>query len=626
MAESSYLKKKRDRYYYQRRVPKDVRGHDLFLKLPEVIERSLHTSDPAEARLRAAEENLAFERRLAEARGHTPRSQEFASSARTSKKPDLPPLPISPDWIEWVASEHYFSLTSPISSAYEYAGFEHEDSEERLQDTEGFELASLMAKEDDLKKRKIRAVRRAALSYLRSENRLTSPLERDKLKRIKPHPVEGEQGYRDLCQALIDAELDAIKFVKVLYDEGKVSKELNSHHFKVIKKPATSKPLNLNEVAKNYLATSPNVTEEWAQRVNRIVEVCSSLGMPTDVTKIKKADVRGVFDKLKHAPRNWSQKFPGKTIAEAIELGKKEGAKTLSPNTIRDGYLAALKAVLSFAEERELIDSNPTRNLKIEKARNDGRGTGFEPNELSKLFRLPLFCGCQDHHHPLIPGDYLVRDHRFWAPLIALFTGARTAEIAQKSSDDWNAVFIELEKPQSRFFQNGSNKFHSDFVQALQQINQWKAWFLDDGNQQGFLTGTINAIRVPAVMTRNPTYNKYVLVFGRRNEYAGNDQRRKLIKAQETDDFKIITYDSLVEGLGQKQGLFTAARHNDHIRILSNELVEKEIFAWVDPSLLSVNSVLYTAILAAVPSNIHLTKNGEWIEALGHIAPHLRRH
>jgi len=436
MAESSYLKKKRDRYYYQRRVPKDVRGHDLFLKLPEVIERSLHTSDPAEARLRAAEENLAFERRLAEARGHTPRSQEFASSARTSKKPDLPPLPISPDWIEWVASEHYFSLTSPISSAYEYAGFEHEDSEERLQDTEGFELASLMAKEDDLKKRKIRAVRRAALSYLRSENRLTSPLERDKLKRIKPHPVEGEQGYRDLCQALIDAELDAIKFVKVLYDEGKVSKELNSHHFKVIKKPATSKPLNLNEVAKNYLATSPNVTEEWAQRVNRIVEVCSSLGMPTDVTKIKKADVRGVFDKLKHAPRNWSQKFPGKTIAEAIELGKKEGAKTLSPNTIRDGYLAALKAVLSFAEERELIDSNPTRNLKIEKARNDGRGTGFEPNELSKLFRLPLFCGCQDHHHPLIPGDYLVRDHRFWAPLIALFTGARTAEIAQLKLDE----------------------------------------------------------------------------------------------------------------------------------------------------------------------------------------------
>lgn len=195
-----------------------------------------------------------------------------------------------------------------------------------------------------------------------------------------------------------------------------------------------------------------------------------------------------------------------------------------------------------------------------------------------------------------------------------------------KSSDDWNAVFIELEKPQSRFFKKGSNDFHADFVQALQQINQWKAWFLEDGNQTGFLTGTINAIRLPAVMTRNPTYNKYVLVFGRRSEYESNDQRRMLVKAQEMDDFKIITYDSLVEGLNQKHDLFTAARRNDHIRILSDNLVECEIFGWVDPSQFSVNVALHEAIIAATPSNIRRSVNGTFVEALGHVAPLLRRH
>jgi hypothetical protein len=195
-----------------------------------------------------------------------------------------------------------------------------------------------------------------------------------------------------------------------------------------------------------------------------------------------------------------------------------------------------------------------------------------------------------------------------------------------KSSDDWNAVFIELEKPQSRFFKDGGNAFHPDFVQALQQINQWKAWFLEDGNHKGFLTGTINAIRLPAVMARNPTYNKYVLVFGRRSEYKGNDQRRMLIKSQETDDFKIITYDSLVEGLNQKRGLFTAARHNDHIRILSDELVDDQIFSWVDPSQVSVNAALHAAIVAATPSNAMIWANGRSVEALGHVAPLLRRH
>ena len=47
-----------------------------------------------------------------------------------------------------------------------------------------------------------------------------------------------------------------------------------------------------------------------------------------------------------------------------------------------------------------------------------------------------------------------------------------------KSSDDWNAVFIEIEKPSSQFFRSNTNDFHPHFLSALQQINQWKAWFL----------------------------------------------------------------------------------------------------------------------------------------------------
>ena len=46
-------------------------------------------------------------------------------------------------------------------------------------------------------------------------------------------------------------------------------------------------------------------------------------------------------------------------------------------------------------------------------------------------------------------------------------------------------------------------------------------------------------------MARNPTYNKYVLVFGRRSEYATNEDRRRLVHAMEDNDFKILTFDSL---------------------------------------------------------------------------------
>lgn len=196
-----------------------------------------------------------------------------------------------------------------------------------------------------------------------------------------------------------------------------------------------------------------------------------------------------------------------------------------------------------------------------------------------------------------------------------------------KSSDDWNAVFVELEKPQSKFFKGASNVFHPDFVQALQQINQWRAWFLADGNQKSFLNGTINAIRLPAVMARNPTYNKYVLVFGRRAEYAENEERRLLIKGQETGDFKIITYDSLVENLKFKHDLFVGVRLNNHIKLLSETLVDDALFSWMDPSQISVSAALHDAIVAATPSQ---TRRGDGtgavVETLGYVAPRLRRH
>jgi hypothetical protein len=195
-----------------------------------------------------------------------------------------------------------------------------------------------------------------------------------------------------------------------------------------------------------------------------------------------------------------------------------------------------------------------------------------------------------------------------------------------KSSDDWNAVFIELEKPQSRFFKDGSNDFHPDFVQALQQVNQWKAWFLIEGNQRAFLNGTIDAIRLPPVMARNPTYNKYVLVFGRRSEYAGNQQRQALVKGLETDDFKIISYDSLAEGLQHKHELFAAVRLNDHVKILSDTLVDENIFSWVDPSQFSVSQALHAAIVAKTPSNARRSTDNGYVEALGWVAPRLRRY
>ena len=167
-----------------------------------------------------------------------------------------------------------------------------------------------------------------------------------------------------------------------------------------------------------------------------------------------------------------------------------------------------------------------------------------------------------------------------------------------KSSDDWNAVFIEIEKPSSLFFKDGTNEFHRDFVHALQQIGQWRAW-LDDN--QAALLNMVNTLRVPETMRRNKTYNKFVLVYGRRAEYGTNDIRRGLIRAQERPDFKIMTFDSLAEDLEHKDELMLGIRRNEYIDLI-NEVCDDIAFRWLEPTEIRVTEAHREKIRSLTPA------------------------
>lgn len=192
-----------------------------------------------------------------------------------------------------------------------------------------------------------------------------------------------------------------------------------------------------------------------------------------------------------------------------------------------------------------------------------------------------------------------------------------------KSSDDWNCVLVEIERPSKRFFKEGHNDFDSDFLQALQQINKWKAWFLNPSNEASFVNGALGSIRKP--LEQNPTYMKYVLVYGRRSEYAGNDTRRKLIAAQEGDNFKILTFDSLSESLHTKSNLYVGARKNEYVDILSDEFLSEQIFAWMEPEQLRISAQLKASALAARNTWRHVSLvDGKMVKRMDRILTRVR--
>jgi hypothetical protein len=157
-----------------------------------------------------------------------------------------------------------------------------------------------------------------------------------------------------------------------------------------------------------------------------------------------------------------------------------------------------------------------------------------------------------------------------------------------KSSDDWNCVLIEIERPGAKFFKTGTNNLHPDFLKALQQINKWRAWFNSAANKSSFAESTVGLIRVP--LERNPIYPKFVLVHGRRSEYGKNHLRRSIISAHEKDDFKILTFDSLLESLESKNDLYLGVRKNEYIDLRSDAFLSESMFARMPPDQIRIGT------------------------------------
>lgn len=203
----------------------------------------------------------------------------------------------------------------------------------------------------------------------------------------------------------------------------------------------------------------------------------------------------------------------------------------------------------------------------------------------------------EEHPH-LIPREF-IQNHGLHLDLI--FSKLRLAAdyttdffYLAKSSADWNCVFVEIEKPHSRFFKN-NNAFHSDFVTALSQITRWKAWLNAPGNRAHLIDYILQPVRKP--LEENHCYFKFVLVHGRREEYSGSKLRRDLIQASESDDFKIMSYDSLLDGIRCNHDAYIAARRNEYVELQSGKYISDQALTVVDVNDLRVSRELYDDIV-----------------------------
>ncbi len=163
-------------------------------------------------------------------------------------------------------------------------------------------------------------------------------------------------------------------------------------------------------------------------------EVCGDL----PVRAYTRQHLSGFYNTLRALPALYSKdrQCRGLPLKEIVEAARANPAPRLSMKTIAR-HFSALGGFFTYAKRHGLIDGdNPAHGFEFPR---NGRANGgrqmWAGEPLRKLFKSPVWTGC----HPVFRSQFgpeIIRDDKFWLPLLGLYHGNRLEEFAQLRRED----------------------------------------------------------------------------------------------------------------------------------------------------------------------------------------------
>lgn len=264
----------------------------------------------------------------------------------------------------------------------------------------------------------------------------------DYLRRNRLLVDRGTPDWISLARHMMRAEIEALQRA-IERDRGDYTGQPSDP----LVKPATgprrevAKPgESIMEIFEIFASENPRGVAK--DRVNQCRRDISSfvdlVGAGFPIAKISKAEVREWKQLLVKYPVKATETnvFKGMKIEQIVKANEKIGKPVIADRTV-NRYLSSLSAFLSWAENNGYLDRNPVDGLMLKKE-DKAPTLPFNTDQLQTLFTSPWFSGCkgEEWRNMAKPGPVLIRDHRFWLPLIMLFSGARPGEIGQLAVSD----------------------------------------------------------------------------------------------------------------------------------------------------------------------------------------------
>ncbi|MGV9387394.1 Shedu anti-phage system protein SduA domain-containing protein [Nonomuraea sp. NPDC003707] len=156
-----------------------------------------------------------------------------------------------------------------------------------------------------------------------------------------------------------------------------------------------------------------------------------------------------------------------------------------------------------------------------------------------------------ERHPSLLPGSHSVDgDSGHSAFPMAVITKPKLPGLSDREPDfmwigtdsgSLYPILIEIETPHKKWFYGERAEIHSDFTHAQGQLAEWRAWFNRGHNRSAFL----DYYEIPPVLARRQLAPRFVLVYGRRENYANSLRRQEKRAELARADERLMSFDRL---------------------------------------------------------------------------------
>ena len=157
------------------------------------------------------------------------------------------------------------------------------------------------------------------------------------------------------------------------------------------------------------------------------------------VQSYSRRDLTMFYDMLRGLPSLWSKTpiWNELTPSQIVQETKAEDIDRLSMRTVKR-HFAALSSFFAYLKRRGEYDGdNPAQGFEFPtKGRANAKRKMWEGEKLTALFSSPVWSGCLSKDRRSTPGQVIIKDEKYWLPILGLYHGNRLEEFAQLQHSD----------------------------------------------------------------------------------------------------------------------------------------------------------------------------------------------